>query len=222
MNRKLKKRLAVVTGVVVIVFILVLAVVASGTSAKTATVSEVLAGDVATGQKLEVTGIVADGSYSMDDEVTTFAIYDEDGDESEQLQVSYDGAISATFGNGVTAICTGKLDDSGVLQVSELVTKCPSKYENSEDSLSVDELLEYGDDIVDTTVKVSGALAEGSLSSVESDERLVLEDADTGEELSVAYEGAIPDGVEDGSSLVVTGSLSSDGTFAATDVALEG
>lgn len=222
MNKKLKRRLAAVTGVVVIVFIVMLAVVASGTSAKTVTVAEALEGDVSSGEKVEITGIVVDNSYSLDDAVTTFAIYDEDGDESEQLEVSYDGSISATFGNGVTVICTGKLDDDGVLQVSELVTQCPSKYENSEDSLSVDELLEYGDSVIDTTVKVSGIVQDGSLSTVDADERFVLLDADTGTELPVAYDGALSDEIGDGSTLVLTGSISSDGTFNATDVALEG
>lgn len=220
-NKKLKKRLGVVTGVIVIVFIVVFAVVASSTSAKAVTVTETLDGEVSTGQKIQVTGIVADGSYSMDGDDTTFAIYDEDGDEDETLDVSYDGSISATFGNGVTVICTGKLDDDGVLQVSELVTQCPSKYENSEDSLSVDELLGYGDSIVDTTVKVSGVVQEGSLSTVDADERFVLLDSESGTELPVSYDGALSDDVADGSSLVLTGSVSSDGTFVATDVALE-
>ena len=222
MNAKLKRRLFAVTGVIIIVFIVVLAIVTSGTAAKSATVTEVLAGEVAAGQKVEVAGVVADDSYTMDGTTAVFAIYDEDGSEADTLTVNYDGAISATFGNGITAICTGKLDESGVLQVSELVTKCPSKYENSDDSLSVDELLDYGDSIIGTTVKVAGTVQEGSIGDVNAEVRLVLLDADTGTELSITYDGALSDDVADGATLVVTGALAEDGTFTATDVALEG
>jgi D-alanyl-D-alanine carboxypeptidase len=48
------------------------------------------------------------------------------------------------FENDVTAICTGKKGKDGVLVCSELVTKCPSKYESDEDALSIADLLDYG------------------------------------------------------------------------------
>ena len=38
--------------------------------------------------------------------------------------------------------------------------------------------------------------------------------------MPVAYDGALPDDVTDGTALVLTGSLDSAGTFQATDVAL--
>ena len=39
------------------------------------------------------------------------------------------GALPATFGAGVVAICTGTVDGK-TLEASEMVTKCPSKYES--------------------------------------------------------------------------------------------
>ena len=221
MNKKLKRRLAAVTGAVIIVFIVVLAIIASGTAAKSLTVAEVLAGEASAGDKVQVSGIVAEDSYALSDGTTTFAIYDEDGDESQTLAVSYDGSVSATFGAGITAICTGTLGSDGVLSVTELVTKCPSKYENSDESLGVDALLAYGDDIVGTAVKVAGVVESGSIGSLESDVRFVLLDAESGTQLSIVYDGALSDEVQDGSSVVVTGILLADGSFEAEEVALE-
>lgn len=71
-----------------------------------------------------------------------------------QLEVRYDGAASSTFGNDVTAICTGKINDAGVLECSELVTKCPSKYENADSALTVEQLLGYGESVYGKVVKV--------------------------------------------------------------------
>ncbi len=82
--------------------------------------------------------------------------------------MSYDGAASSTFGNGVTAICTGKIvEGEGGLELvcSELVTKCPSKYESATDALSVTNLLDYGDSIINTTVKLKGTVKAGTLTS---------------------------------------------------------
>ena len=114
------------------------------------------------------------------------------------------------------------LEDGGVLHATELVTKCPSKYENASSALSVSRLLEYGDQVVDKPVKVSGTVQAGSLKAASAGDRFVLADPDSGKTLPVAFDGALSDEIAEGSSLVVTGSLSADGRFTATDVALEG
>ena len=233
MNARLKRRLLAVTAVVIVVFIVMLAVVTAGTTARSVSVAEVLAGDVTEGERVEVTGIVTDDSYSMDGTTATFAITDDDSDENasatgstsaDALTVTYDGAISATFGAGITAICTGVLGSDGTLEASELVTKCPSKYEDSSDSLTVTELLAYGDDIVSTTVKVSGTVTSDGIAGADEAVRFTLTDStdDSTESatLDVSYDGALSDDVTAGATLVVTGSLSADGTFSAADVAL--
>lgn len=221
MNAKLKRRLGVVTGLIVIVLIVVLAVVGGNSAAKSVTVAEAveLKGDA----KIQVTGNVVENSYAIQDNVLTFQIYDAEADPAAGtvLDVRYEGGVSATFGNEVTAICTGKKNAQGVLNCSELVTKCPSKYENAEDALSVGRLLEYGEAVYDKPVKVAGAVKAGSIAGVDAAERFVIADAESGNELKVKFEGALPDGVADGASVVLTGSLSEDGTFTATDVALE-
>lgn len=222
MNTKTKRRMVAVTGIIVIVLIVVLAVVGGNSAAKTVTVSEAVAlqGD----NKIQVTGNVVKNSFDIEGDTLTFQIYDAESDPaaSKLLDVRYDGGVSATFGNDVTAICTGKKGTDGVLVCSELVTKCPSKYENAEGSLSVADLLGYGDSVIDKPVKVSGVVKAGTLASVDADQRFVLVDAETGDELPVKYDGALSDETGEGTHVVLTGSIDGTGAFTATVVALEG
>ncbi len=222
MNARTKRRMIVVTGVIVMVLIIVLAVVGGSSSAKPVSVS-----DAATGryvdQKVQVTGNVVENSFATEGDVLTFDLYDPDGGAGEQLRVRFEGGVSATFGNNVTAICTGKVGQDGVLNCSELVTKCPSKYENATDALTVEQMLGYGDEIVGTTVKVAGSVKGGTLAPAGAGDRFVLADAEGGSnEVAVLFDGALSDEIADGSSLVLTGAMDGQGKFVATDVALKG
>ena len=221
MNAKMKKRMIAVSGVIVIVLILVLAVVGGNTAATTMSIAEAAENPQA-GQKVQVSGNVVQDSFSTSNDVLTFKIYDPEGDPATQLEVRYDGAASSTFGNDVTAICTGKINDAGVLECSELVTKCPSKYENADSALTVEQLLGYGESVYGNVVKVAGSVGAGSLKAAGQGDRFILVDAETGDSMPVVFEGALSDGIADGSAVVLTGSLGADGKFAATDVALEG
>lgn len=221
MNAKMKKRMIAVSGVIVIVLILVLAFVGGNTAATTMSIAEAAENPQA-GQKVQVSGNVVQDSFSTSNDVLTFKIYDPEGDPATQLEVSYDGAASSTFGNDVTAICTGKINDAGVLECSELVTKCPSKYENADSALTVEQLLGYGESVYGNVVKVAGSVGAGSLKAAGQGDRFILVDAETGDSMPVVFEGALSDGIADGSAVVLTGSLGADGKFAATDVALEG
>ena len=221
MNAKMKKRMIAVSGVIVIVLILVLAFVGGNTAATTMSIAEAAENPQA-GQKVQVSGNVVQDSFSTSNDVLTFKIYDPEGDPATQLEVRYDGAASSTFGNDVTAICTGKINDEGVLECSELVTKCPSKYENADSALTVEQLLGYGESVYGNVVKVAGSVGAGSLKAAGQGDRFILVDAETGDSMPVIFEGALSDEVSDGSAVVLTGSLGADGKFATTDVALEG
>lgn len=221
MNAKMKKRMIAVSGVIVIVLILVLAFVGGNTAATTMSIAEAAENPQA-GQKVQVSGNVVQDSFSTSNDVLTFKIYDPEGDPATQLEVRYDGAASSTFGNDVTAICTGKINDAGVLECSELVTKCPSKYENADSALTVEQLLGYGESVYGNVVKVAGSVGAGSLKAAGQGDRFILVDAETGDSMPVVFEGALSDGIADGSAVVLTGSLGADGKFAVTDVALEG
>ena len=220
-NAKMKRRLGAVTGVIVLVLVLVLAIVGGNSAARTVSVAEAL--EVSDDAKIQVTGNVAENSFEIEGDVLSFQIYDPDSDPAAAhlLDVRYDGGVSATFGNDVTAICTGKKNAEGVLNCSELVTKCPSKYENAEGSLTIADLLGYGDAVLDKPVKVSGVMKGGTLGSVDAAQRFVLTSADGASELPVKYDGALSDDAGEGSSLVLTGSLGENGVFTATAVALE-
>ena len=221
MNAKMKKRMIAVSGVIVIVLILVLAFVGGNTAATTMSIAEAAENPQA-GQKVQVSGNVVQDSFSTSNDVLTFKIYDPEGDPATQLEVRYDGAASSTFGNDVTAICTGKMGADGVLLASELVTKCPSKYENADSALTVEQLLGYGESVYGNVVKVAGSVGAGSLKAAGQSDRFILVDAETGDSMPVVFEGALSDGIADGSAVVLTGSLGADGKFAAADVALEG
>lgn len=222
----MKSRLIAVTGIIAIVLIVVLALVGGKQSAKSINISDLGEADYV-GQKVQISGTVVDNSfYTNDDDVLVFEIYDPEGEASQTLEVHSEAGVSATFGNGITAICTGRVDDDGVLQCSELVTKCPSKYENAAEALGVSDLLGYGESILNKPVKVCGPVKDGSLAAAESAGsgavRLVLVDAnDSSVELPIIFDGALSDEVTDGSSLVITGIMNADGSFEASDVALE-
>lgn len=222
-NAKTKKRLVIVTGIIVIVMAVILTMVGSGSSAKTVTLAQVASGSYVN-QRIQVSGNVVENSYSTVGNVLTFSIYDPDDAGAGQLKVDYDGGVAATFGNDVTAICTGKMDDSGVLQCSELVTKCPSKYESGTEALTVSRILSYGDQVLDKTVKLKGEIRAGSQKAAGSDIRFVLADTDDASKtVAITYDGALsPEATADGAMVILTGHVGEGGTFAATNVALEG
>lgn len=221
MNKKMKRRLGAVSGVVIITLIITLAIVGGNTAAKAVSVAEAAAGNMAN-QKVQVSGNVVDNSFSTEGSVLTFQIYDPEGDPQTTLAVSYDGAASATFGNDVTAICTGRIGADGVLTATEMVTKCPSKYENADAALGVTQLLGYGEEIIGTVVKVSGPVKANTLVAAGQGDRFaILDAADAGVGLQVLYDGALSEEVTDGAVVVLTGFMTEDGKFAASDVALE-
>lgn len=220
MNTKTKRRMVVVTGIIVMVLIVVLALVGGQSSAKTISIAEAATGDYVD-QKVKVSGNVVDNSFETKDNVLTFAIYDPDGDTAQQVQVRYVGGVSATFGNGISAICTGRFDENGVLNATDLVTKCPSKYENATEALGVTQLLGYGDEVLDKPVKITGLVKAGSLTGAQdAKERFVLVDPDSGATLPIYFQDALSEEIGDETTVVVTGSLQDNAHFEATDVAI--
>jgi cytochrome c-type biogenesis protein CcmE len=219
----MKHRLIAISGVIIIVLVVVLAVVASGSASTTVTVAQASDASQIGNKKIQVTGTVVTDSYSISGDTLKFAIYDPDGDQSQHLNVEYDGGVAATFGNGVSAICTGRLNPDVTLLATDLVTQCPSKYESSTSAVTVSQLLGYGSSIVDMPIKITGPVVAGSLQPVGGNERFAIADLnDATQTLAIQYNGALPDTVTDGVTVVLTGSLSADGSFACTNVALEG
>lgn len=225
--------------------LVIAAIAGSGSAASSLTVDEVLAGGYE-GKNVQVTGTVVVDSIANEGAAVTFYIEAEEGadgnaesdaagsegststssaenngasdgtEESprkdDQLRVTYEGALPATFGAGVVAICTGTVED-GQLNATEMVTKCPSKYESAEGSLTVKGLLDQKDSMVGESTKVCGYV-RGQIASADADVRFTIESQ--GETLDVAYDGGLPEGIEEGTALVIEGSLGEDGVFRAS------
>ncbi len=219
-NAKMKKRLIAVSGVVVIAIVLALAFVGSGTAAKTMSVAEAAENPQA-GQKVQVSGNVVPNSYDTSKNVLTFKIYDPNGSPEQQLSVRYEGAAASTFGNDVTAICTGRIGDDGTLMCTELVTKCPSKYENADSALTVERLLEYGNEVTGKVVKVAGEIEPDTMKAAGQSERFYIK-GNGDARIAVVFDGPLSDEIVSGARVVLTGSVDESGKFQATDVALEG
>lgn len=213
MNKKAKRRLVVVGGIVVIAMLVIVAVAGSGGAASSLTIGDVLGGSYE-GKKVQVSGAVVADSLTAQGSTAVFQITPEDdADTSQKLTVSYNGALPATFGTGVVAICTGTVD-GGELAASELVTKCPSKYESAEGSLTVKNLIDQADSMTGKDTKVCGYIS-GDINDATADYRFSIESQ--GSTLNVIYEGALPDDLADGTAVVVSGKLNADGTFTASE-----
>ncbi len=78
-------------------------------------------------QQIRVKGSVVEGSIDGEegDVGRTFSI----SEKGEQLRVHYDQALPDTFEPDVQVVATGQLDDQGRLEASEIMVKCPSRYE---------------------------------------------------------------------------------------------
>ncbi|MCL1798091.1 MAG: cytochrome c maturation protein CcmE [Eggerthellaceae bacterium] len=221
MNTKTRSRLIVVSGIIIVVLVVVLALVGGSSAATNVSVAEASSGEYVN-KKIQVSGNVVEDSFSTQGNTLTFSIYDPQGNPTVHLSVVFEGGVSATFGNDVTAICTGRIGDDGVLYASELVTKCPSKYESASNALSIARLFEYGEEVIGKPLKIVGVVKAGSLSAAGQGDRFVLVDEEGNAEIAIEYLAALSDDIQEGSTLVITGSLNAQGKFIATDVALEG
>lgn len=208
MNKKAKRRLVVVGGIVVIAMLVIVAIVGSGGAASSLGISDVLNGGYE-GKKVQVSGSVVADSLEAHGSTAVFSIAPEDGSGTEQLTVSYKGALPATFGTGVVAICTGTVED-GTLAATEMVTKCPSKYESAEGSLTVKGLLDQASSLTGKDTKVCGYV-RGTINDASADYRFTIESQ--GSEINVVYDGGLDENVQDGTALVIEGQLGEDGLF---------
>lgn len=98
------------------------------TTAYYSTVSELLdAGDSIYGQDVRVNGTVVPGSIDSDPNGFDFEFTITDGDGD--LLIIYHGVVSDAFEDGADIVAQGKIQADGVFYATDVVTKCPSKYE---------------------------------------------------------------------------------------------
>lgn len=127
--RKRKTRLIVTLG---IALLLATALIYTSFSASTVarTPSQLLAQSTP-GKSYELTGKVAVGSVKEKGDDLEFKVQDRAG--TQTIPVKYSGTVPDPFKEGREVIVTGKVEN-GVLiaEPGSLVTKCPSKFTNSD------------------------------------------------------------------------------------------
>ena len=127
-SRKRKVRLVVALGsALLLAGTLLYTSFASSTEAKTP--SQVLA--AGSGSSYEMTGKVVPGSIQRpNDGSLVFKVADRTG--AKAVQVHYTGTVPDPFRDGREVIVTGKLENGVFVgERNSLVTKCPSKFQNS-------------------------------------------------------------------------------------------
>lgn len=218
-------RLIGVTGIIVIAILAVVVISGNTTGAYSSTVADVTKDPELVGERVKVSGSVVPASWDKQSNPMKFVIKDEkdSAGTGPTVKVVYTGGVPSTFGDGVVAIVTGELAADGTINATEMITKCPSKYESAEGAMPIADLVTSGASMYGKTVKATGFVKPGSLGAANDDPRfIVAEKADgTGESVPVSFTGVLPSGMQEGSQLVLTGALESDGVFVATDVAME-
>lgn len=225
MNKRARNRLVGVTAIVLLAIAAIFFSLGSrGGTAYYKSVEEVATDKALVGERVKIGGAVVPGSWDKKSNPMSFDIRDELDTEGtgEIVHVVYNGPVPSTFGDGVTAIVTGELSPDGTIEAGEMITKCPSKYESATGAMPVADLIASGESMVGKTVKATGFVKPGTIVPPGGASRFTLTAEKTGgAEVQVAYEGALPEGMADGSQLVLTGAIEADGTFVATNVAME-
>jgi cytochrome c-type biogenesis protein CcmE len=224
-NKRARTRLIGVTAVILIGIAAVVLLTGNKQGAVYSTVPKVAEDPSLVGKRVKVGGTVVEGSWDKQSNPMTFVIRDESDKTGSgpTLKVVYTGGAPSTFGDGVVAIVTGVLEDGTTIKASEMITKCPSKYESAQGAIPIADLLLKGDSVIGKPVRSTGYVKAGSISDAASGTRFVVaESADgAGKTVAVAFTGALPSGMKDGSQVVIAGELNQGGTFTATSVALE-
>ncbi len=95
------------------------------------TPTEVMAkGEAIYGQGVRISGRIEDGSINWDPRELELSFVLVDG--KEKIPVHYHGVVPDTFKYGVEVVVEGKLAAGQPFEATNLLAKCPSKYEADE------------------------------------------------------------------------------------------
>jgi cytochrome c-type biogenesis protein CcmE len=88
--------------------------------------------DTVTGEQIRAGGNVVIGSIQRGDlgEGVRFEMTD----GTSTLPVVYDGVVPDIFADHAEVIVTGTLRSDGVFEATELLTKCPSRFESADEA----------------------------------------------------------------------------------------
>jgi cytochrome c-type biogenesis protein CcmE len=83
-------------------------------------------------ETVRLVGFVAEGSIAEERErlVTRFTLRSESGERT--LPVRFEGVTPDLFRDGTQLVATGRIESDGTFHATDLMTKCPSKYEGVE------------------------------------------------------------------------------------------
>ena len=225
MNKRARMRLIGVTAVILIAIAAVVLLTGNKQGAVYSTVPKVVEDSSLIGKRVKVGGTVVEGSWDKKSNPMVFVVRDE-ADKTgtgPTLKVIYTGAAPSTFGDGVVAIVTGVMEDGKTLKATEMITKCPSKYESAQGAIPVADLLLKGSEVFGKPVRATGYVKAGTIADAAAGDRFVVaQSADgSGKTIAVTFSGALPSGMKDGAQVVIAGELEKTGKFTATSVALE-
>ena len=98
-------------------------------------VGELMArGDAAYGEEVRLMGNVIDGSVEKEAETNTIRFNIKDKDGSSSVPVVYSGVVPDAFKPGSDVVLEGTLSPGGTFEATNLLVKCPSKYEAEENA----------------------------------------------------------------------------------------
>jgi len=222
MNSRAKRRLAVVTALIVVAIGALSWFTRLGDAAATpVSVADALADGALVGTQIEVTGEVVPGSWNAGAVPFEFDMRDSGTSDSGTLTIVWGQVIPSSFGDGTTATVTGKLGEDDTIVARTLVTQCPSKYESATNALTVADARARAMELAGVTLKVTGHVAAGTVGDAGADSRFGIADGAAGVEvLDVSFAGALPDAFTEGVQVVLTGSLREDGGFECTGLAI--
>lgn len=83
-------------------------------------------------ESVRVMGFVKEGSVALQPDALVTEFVMRCGTGERTLPVSFKGVTPGLFRDGTNVIASGRLDDEGIFRATELMTKCPSKYEGME------------------------------------------------------------------------------------------
>jgi cytochrome c-type biogenesis protein CcmE len=208
-NKRATRRLIGVTALILAAVGAILIYTTSSGSAGAGAHTGASVEDVATdpelvGEKVKVDGVVVKGSWEGAVDPMEFDITDDPQGEpgGEVLTVVWDKTVPSSFGDGSNAIVTGTLSSGGEIEASELIIKCPSKYESLEGAMTIDELL------ADSAMEGTPTRVSGFVVAIEGQGVVLGTEKSGGTEIEVDLsETELPENVEEGTEVVVQGTL---------------
>lgn len=85
-------------------------------------------------ENIQVLGTVAKGSVTYKNTSIVFSLVDEES----VIKVNYTGSLPQNFQEGEEVVVIGKLTSQNTVEASQMLVKCPSKYEGGGKSLFAD------------------------------------------------------------------------------------